>query len=78
MEKINVVRADFYSNGEIVPLGITDSWGKTKYINRVLKTERRTGAKGGIAYQFVCEINEEKIILFFRNGQWELGDVKSQ
>ena len=78
MEKINVVRADFYSNGAIVPLGITDSLGNTKYINRILKTERRTSRKGSIELRFVCKISEEIIILFFRNGQWELDNVKSQ
>ena len=74
MRKVNVVRADFYSNGKIVPLGITDNLGNTKYIDRILQSERQFTSKGSVAFRFVCTTKEEKFILLFKNGQWILKD----
>ena len=35
-----IVRADFYPNGEIIPLGITDCYGNSMFVNRVIETTR--------------------------------------
>ena len=36
-----IVRVDFYPNGEIIPLGITDSIGNSHYIDKIIRIEKR-------------------------------------
>ena len=47
-----IVRADFYPNGAIIPLGITDEHGSTLYIDKVIRSERLTNYPSSL--QFDC------------------------
>ena len=63
-----VVRADYYSDGTIVPLGITIT-NKSYFIN-IIKSTRRYYKDGEIVTEFICESNEIKFILQYIHGKW--------
>lgn len=60
-----IIRADFYPNGDIVPLGITNTRGKTIFIKKIDKIER-----SGEEYRFFCSTNEFNLLLTLRNNTW--------
>ena len=66
MQKGFIVRADFYPNGEIVPLGITDGQGDTVFIQQSKDAfSDEVGTK-----RFECVTKAGKLCLEFRNGKW--------
>lgn len=66
-----IVRADFYPNGNIIiPLGITDETGNTKYIDR---SEQIFTDLHGV-YKFNCLIGTENVRLEFDKGSWYVDD----
>lgn len=65
-----IVRADFYPNGMIIPLSITDEDGKSSNIKKIVSTEKTIGSKGLLKYQFVCEADSEILVLSFQNNIW--------
>lgn len=65
MEKY-IVRADFYPNGRIIPLGITDETGNTMFVNKI--KDNRINSKN--EFEFDCIIDEIDMLLIFKNGKW--------
>lgn len=61
-----IVRADFYPNGDIVPLGITDLSGKSVYVQNIIKATKISSNK----YQIDCIANNRKITLIFKGLSW--------
>lgn len=61
-----IVRADFYPDGSINPLGITDKFGNTTYIKRVKKTIKVDDSE----YIFECITDKKEIKLHFKNNLW--------
>lgn len=71
MEKVAVIRADFYSNGIIVPLGLTYDDGRTEYINQVL--EDRVSLLGDEKAHFItCKSGNQLLTLSFRDCTWQV------
>lgn len=71
MKKQYIVRADFYPDGTILPLGLTDKSGNTKYIDRVKKIISKTYVDNLLEYKFTCVSNNKEIVLIFKNNIWE-------
>ena len=69
MKNVSVVRADFYEDGTIIPLSITIGRTETKYINKVINIG---SIDNGAGKSFVCEIDREKKILIYMNGNWTI------
>ena len=61
-----IVRADYYPDGEILPLGITDSWGKTHLFRKV---KRIVIGKAG-RHKFECISDERQFVLLFDGEKW--------
>lgn len=62
-----IVRADYYPNGEIVPLGITDYQGNSLYLKKLTTTKRA----GKQEFRFEClTSNGQRIVLLFLRGRW--------
>ena len=65
-----IVRADFYPSGEIRPLGITDGYGDTVFIQKSKEAfSNSDGTKG-----FQCLTNKGQFFLIFKNGKWDVTD----
>ena len=63
------VRADFYPNGEIIPLGITYTEGNSRYIDKVIKVEKNITKK---ETRFYCLSNGLPIELVFNIRGWHI------
>ena len=61
-----IVRADHYPDGCIIPLGFTDQYGKTVYIDRVLEIKRESPYK--LVYR--CKTKDKEIILLYQGSKW--------
>ena len=62
-----IVRADFYPDGQVLPLGITDIEGNTQYLERTISINRI----GKTDYSFDCITTcKKKIKLSFLEGKW--------
>ena len=57
-----IVRADFYPNGEIIPLGITDCHGNSIFVNRVIKVIKIT--ENNIYFKCSASGNRELLLSF--------------
>lgn len=64
-----IVRADFYPNGDIVPLGITDDVGNSVYIKKIVKVERENN-KNGYVLTYYCICSAGDYILKYGNNEW--------
>ena len=63
-----IVRADYYSNGEIIPLGITDNQGYSQYLRKV-----KVNKKSDSELHFDCLTNTgKKVVLLFSKGKWKV------
>ena len=71
MSKYYIVRADFYPDGNIIPLGITDKSGKTIFIDQVQKMERKSFGPKQYEYIFSCLVSKKEVILRFIDNKWE-------
>lgn len=72
MGKVAVVRADYYSNGTVIPLGITYEDGRTEYINQVFE-DRVSLSLGGQKNHFItCKSGDKLMTLSFRDGEWQI------
>lgn len=62
-----IVRADFYPNGEIIPLGITDCHGNSIFVSRVIKVIKITENN----IYFKCSVSgNRELFLSFAGGKW--------
>lgn len=66
MSQQYIVRADFYPDGTIIPLGITDEYGKTTFIQKIKKTIRISSTE----YKIECIANGKNVILLLKNNSW--------
>ena len=66
-----IVRADYYPDGNIIPLGINDLSGTTFYIEQVCSVKKKISATGQLVYKFVCIADKKKITLLFKNNKWD-------
>ncbi len=62
-----IVRADYYPDGQVVPLGITDAEGNTQYLEKTICVKRF----GGSGFSFDCITTcKKRIKLSFLEGKW--------
>ena len=66
-----IVRADYYPDGNIIPLGFTDVSGTTFYIDQICSVEKEVGKNGQILYKFLCVSKKRKLILLLKNNKWD-------
>ena len=74
MEKSYIVRVDFYPDGRIIPLGITDNQGNTTFIQ---KSELVFSNGNGTQY-FECITKNMQFSLEFKNGKWHIENIKKR
>ena len=74
MRRILIVRADYYNNGSIIPLGITYDNGEMEFVQTVLQYKRSGGEKGNEIHMFCCTTNRGEICLSFDSLKWEMGN----
>lgn len=72
MKKISVIRADFYSNGIVMPIGITYDDGETELISKVVDSNMSVNALGEREYKILCETKNKKLMLRFKDSVWEI------
>lgn len=61
-----IVRADYYPNGEIIPLGITDCHGNSLYVREVITTICEENS-----CRFNCRMSDDReITLVLSNNKW--------
>lgn len=67
-----IVRADFYPNGEIIPLGITDCHGNSIYVNKITKTTRTKENN----IRFKCSVSGGRVFfLSFVKNKWTVSEI---
>lgn len=67
-----IVRADFYPNGEIIPLGITDCHGNSIYVNTITETVRTKENN----FRFKCSAHGGRVFsLSFVKNKWAVSDI---
>lgn len=63
-----IVRADFYPDGNIIPIGITDRNGDTIWIQKV----RKVNCVGTHDFQFDCIAHRKNVTLLLTNNHWTI------
>ena len=67
-----IVRADFYPNGEIIPLGITDCHGNSIFVNRITETVRIKENN----IRFKCSASGSRVFLLsFVESKWTVSEI---
>lgn len=61
-----IVRADFYPDGNVIPIGLTDSSGNTLWIQKI----KKKSYIGTSDYQFECVANGRNITLLLKDNHW--------
>lgn len=69
-----IVRADFYPDGSIIPLGFTNKQGETIYIGRVIKTTILSNNPYSIRYE--CDVDGKRREIDLRGNKWILFEEK--
>ena len=72
MRNIYVVRADYYSSGLIVPIGITYDDGEMEFIQVISKYEKINKDGKAEMHMFGCTTNKGEVNLVFHNAIWTL------
>lgn len=73
MTNFVVLRADFYSNGTILPILITYADGKSEQISAVRETGWLPAKQ---EYIVRCSTPTRELLLRFRNMKWEICDAE--
>lgn len=63
-----IVRADFYPEGQIVPIGVTDANGNSVFIKSIQKSSRGPDQE----YIIICDTNKGLCTLVFKNNRWSV------
>ncbi len=63
-----IVRADYYPNGEIIPLGITDDQGFSQYLKNVNVDKN---PDGGLRFECLTGAGK-KVVLSFSKDEWKV------
>ena len=66
-DKNIIIRADYYPNGEIIPLCVTFSNGDSFFLNRITKIENDFHERRIIYH---CSIKDKKICLIYQKNVW--------
>lgn len=67
-----IVRADFYPNGKIIPLEITDCHGNSIFVNRIIETIRVKENN----IRFKCSVIGGKVFfLSFAESKWTVSET---
>lgn len=67
-----IVRADFYPNGEIIPLGITDCNGNSIFVNKIIEIIRTK--ENNISFK--CSASGGRVFfLFFVKNKWTVSEI---
>lgn len=74
MNEIAVLRADYYSDGTIIPILLTFSDGKSEVISSIKEIKREDNGKKHIVH---CTTAGKELILCFQNAKWSVENVKS-
>lgn len=61
-----IIRADFYPDGRIMPLGVTDDCGNTSFIKKIIKVEKISLNK----YKFYCITDNGDMLIIYNKGEW--------
>lgn len=70
-----IVRADFYPDGSIIPIGITYPNGDSAFISAI-EHVRLSMSKGGMPERcFLCHADKGTFWLSFVNNQWTLSPM---
>jgi hypothetical protein len=67
-----IIRADFYPNGEVVPLGLTDNHGNSLYVQ---KAKRIKHGSDEYSY-FECLADGKRFLLTFKGVEWGVEHIK--
>ena len=70
MEQLEFVRADFYSCGTIVPLGMKRKRESSIIIEKVLESQTISDANGHKGKRFTCAANKCEIVLLYFKNKW--------
>lgn len=73
MTNLVVLRADFYSNGTILPIMITYADGQSEHISAVRETGWSPATR---AYIVRCSTPTRELLLRFKNMKWEIFDAE--
>lgn len=68
MKNKYIVRADFYPEGDIVPLGITIVGGDTIYVTRVIEKKQKCINE----FEFKCLTRYGECTLTLTNNKWSV------
>lgn len=74
MNEIVVLRADYYSDGTIVPILLTYSDGRSEIISSIKSIRREDNGKKHIVH---CTTVARELTLCFQNAKWSIENVKS-
>lgn len=67
-----IVRADYYPDGEIIPLGITDCHGNSMFVNKIIETIRTDDN----VIRIKCSTNAGELFMFsFAHDRWTVRRV---
>ncbi len=67
MDEISILRADYYSNGKIIPLVITFSDGSCESISSVKEVKWQKGGKECLIH---CSTRNGDITLCYTDSKW--------
>ncbi len=61
-----IVRADYYPDGQIIPIGMTSTSGESTYIDRVIAVKKESVNK----IIFRCRSKNLEFNLLYDNSRW--------
>lgn len=74
MGEISILRADFYSDGTVIPLFISFPDGKSEHISSVQNVKRTENGKGCIIH---CSTPTKNLTLIFSDSKWNISYVST-
>ena len=70
-----IVRADYYPNGEIIPLSVTFLGGKSYFVDAIINIENNFETNKVFYY---CLVKDKKIILSRQKNTWFVEDCSEK
>lgn len=67
-----IVRVDYYPNGSIVPIGVTNESGESIYIDQIERIDRYISTSGNAEYHFLCRSKTRLFWLVFCDNRWNI------
>lgn len=69
MGEISILRADFYSDGTIVPILVSYEDGRSEFISSVRSVEKNRTGRGCIIH---CSTLTKNLTLIFSDSKWKI------